>query len=42
MSVFATLKQRGFNPIDTVKKALQKYIETCCLPRLAEMADSNG
>lgn len=42
MSVFATLKQRGLNPVDTVKKALGKYIETGHLPRLAEMAASNG
>jgi transposase len=42
MSVFATLKQRGLNPADTVKKALDKYIQTGHQPRLAEFMASNG
>jgi transposase len=42
MSVFATLKQRGLNPVDAVKKAMETYIKTGHLPRLAEMATSNG
>jgi transposase len=42
MSVFATLKQRGFNPVDTVKKALESYLKTGRLPRMAEMTASNG
>jgi transposase len=42
MTVFATLKQRGLNPVDTVKKALEKYIQTGHLPRLAGMTASNG
>jgi len=42
MSVFFTLKQRGLNPAETVKKALKIYIETDKLPRLAEIVDSNG
>ncbi|KKL14754.1 hypothetical protein LCGC14_2512470 [marine sediment metagenome] len=42
MSVFFTLKQRGLNPVDTVKKALRIYIKTGRLPRLAEFTASNG
>jgi len=42
MSVFFTIKQRGLNPVDTVKKALERYIETGNLPTLAEIAASNG
>jgi transposase len=42
MSVFFTLKQRGLNPVATVKKALKIYIETGNLPTLAEIAVSNG
>jgi len=42
MSVFFTIKQRGLNPVDTVKKALGRYIETGNLPTLAEIAVSNG
>ena len=42
MSVFFTIKQRGMNPADTVKKALRIYIKTGNLPRLAEVAASNG
>ena len=42
MSVFFTLKQRGLNPVATVKKALKIYIETGKLPMLAEFAVSNG
>jgi len=42
MSVFFTIKQRGLNPVDTVKKALKIYIKTGNLPRLAEFAASNG
>jgi len=42
MSVFFTLKQRGLNPIDTVKKALRIYIKTGQLPKLAEFSASDG
>lgn len=42
MSVFFTIKQRGLNPVDTVKKALEIYIETRSLPRLAEFTASHG
>jgi hypothetical protein len=42
MSVFFTIKQRGLNPVGTVKKALKIYIETGNLPTLAEIAVSNG
>ena len=42
MSVFFTLRQRGLNPVTTVKKALKIYIETGKLPTLAEIAVSNG
>jgi len=42
MSVFFTIKQRGLNPVDTVKKALKIYIKTGNLPRLAEFVASNG
>lgn len=42
MSVFFTIKQRGLNPVDTVKKALKKYMKTGKLPRLAELTASNG
>ena len=42
MSVFFTIKQRGLNPVATVKKALEIYIETGTLPTLKEIAVSNG
>jgi transposase len=42
MSVFFTIKQRGLNPVDTVKKALKTYIKTGNLPRLAEFVASHG
>ena len=42
MSVFYTLKQRGLNPIDTVKQALKIYITTGTLPKLAELSASDG
>jgi len=42
MSVFFTIKQRGLNPVDTVKKALEIYIKTGSLPRLAEFAATHG
>jgi transposase len=42
MSVFFTIKQRGLNPVATVKKALKIYIETGKLPTLAEIAVPNG
>jgi transposase len=42
MSVFFTLKQRGLNPVDTVKKALKIYIKTGNLPKLAELSASDG
>jgi transposase len=42
MSVFFTIKQRGLNPVDTVKKALEIYIKTGNLPRLAEFIVTLG
>ena len=42
MSIFFTIKQRGLNPVDTVKKALKIYIKTGNLPRLAEFAVALG
>ena len=42
MSVFFTIKQRGLNPVDTVKKALKIYIKTGNLPRLAEFSVTLG
>jgi hypothetical protein len=42
MSVFFTIKQRGLNPVDTVKKALETYIKTSHLPALKEFIASNG
>ena len=42
MSVFFTIKQRGLNPVETVKQALKIYLKTGHLPRLAEMNASNG
>ncbi len=42
MSVFFTLKQRGLNPVDTVKKALRIYLQTGKLPKLAEFSASCG
>jgi hypothetical protein len=42
MSVFFTIKQRGLNPVDTVKKALKIYIKTGKLPTLADIAVSKG
>jgi transposase len=41
MSVMATLKQRGLNPVETVKKALSQYIETGRLPSLKELIASS-
>jgi transposase len=38
MSVFFTIKQRGLNPVKTVKSALEIYIKTGKLPKLAEVA----
>jgi hypothetical protein len=40
--VFFTIKQRGLNPVDTVKKALKIYIKTGNLPPLAEFTASHG
>ncbi len=42
MSVFFTLKQRGLNPVGTVKKALLIYIKTGKLPKLAEFTAALG
>jgi transposase len=42
MSVFFTLKQRGLNPVDTIKKSLRIYIKTGELPKLAEFSTSLG
>ena len=42
MSVFFTIKQRGLNPVDTVKEALKIYLQTSNLPRLKEFNASNG
>lgn len=42
MSVFFTIKQRGLNPVKTVKKALRQYIKTNELPTLAEITATDG
>jgi len=42
MSVFFTIKQRGLNPVDTVKKALKIYIKTDRIPRLADFTVAHG
>ena len=42
MSVFFTIKQRGLNPVDTVKEALKIYLKTGTLPQLKEFTASNG
>jgi hypothetical protein len=42
MSVFFTIKQRGLNPVDTVKEALKIYLKTGHLPALKEFTASNG
>lgn len=42
MSIFTTLKQRGFNPIDTIVKALQSYIKTGNLPPLGQFVASDS
>lgn len=42
MSVFFTIKQRGMNPVNTVKKALKIYIKTGTLPKLADITASDG
>ena len=42
MSVFFTLKQRGLNPVDTVKQALRIYITSGKLPKLFEFSASYG
>lgn len=42
MSVFFTIKQRGLNPVDTVKEALKIYLKTGHLPQLKEFSASNG
>jgi len=40
MSIFFTIKQRGLNPVDTVKKALKTYIKTGDLPRPVAQGDN--
>ena len=42
MSVFFTIKQRGLNPVATVKKALKTYTKTSNLPTLVELTASGG
>lgn len=42
MSVFFTIKQRGLNPVETVKKALKIHLQTGRLPQLKEFNASNG
>jgi transposase len=42
MSVFFTIKQRGLNPVETVKEALKIYLQTATLPPLKEFTASNG
>ena len=42
MSVFFTIKQRGLNPVDTVKRALKSYLKTGNLPRLKDFTASHG
>ena len=41
MSVFFTIKQRGLNPVDTVKEALKIYTKTGQLPALKECIASH-
>ena len=41
MSVLYTIKQRNLNPIETIKDALAKYIETGTLPNLSEYKAEN-
>jgi len=42
MSVFFTIKQRGLNPVDTVKQALKIHLETGILPQLKEFTTPRG
>ena len=42
MSIFTTLKQRGLNPIKTVKQAMRIYTTTGKLPALSEFSASNS
>jgi len=39
--VFFTIKQRGLNPVDTVKEALKIYTKTGQLPALKECIASH-
>jgi len=42
MTVYRTLKLRGYNPVKTVVEALATYLETGKLPSLPEKAHSDG
>jgi transposase len=42
MSVMATLKQRGLNPVETIKKVLSQYIKTGKLPSLVDLTASTS
>jgi transposase len=42
MSVFTTLRQRGFHPIKIVEQALRTYITTRKLPPLKDFAPAHA
>ena len=42
MTVFRTLKRRGYNPITTLMSALTEYIRTGALPPFPPPIPSNG
>jgi hypothetical protein len=42
MSVFRTLKQRGYNPVSTTMDAVRAYLQTGKLPPLPEPITENG
>jgi transposase len=42
MSMMATLKQRGLNPVETIKKVLSQYIKTGKLPSLVDLTASTS
>ena len=42
MTVFRTLKRRGYNPIQTLVSALQEYIRTGQLPPFPSLITSDG
>ncbi len=42
MSVYRTLKQRGYHPIDTIVKAIESYLTTGTLPSLPAPTTTGG